>query len=136
MKKTIFSILCLLTLSTNAFSDTSVQVLQRGTGPKTNNKDELLINYQLWLFDAGKPENKGKLVEKNLKPDQPTHLFLDKNKMIHGLYESLVDQFSGSRLEVTVPPEMAYGAKKEGEIPANSTLIYQVEILAIVPTKL
>ncbi len=133
MKKTILSILCLLTLSTNASLPLSVEVLKSGTGPKAADSDELLINYHLWIFDSRKPENKGNLVEKNIKRDQPAKLFLKKDKIINGLYEALIGQTTDTRLKVIVPAAQAYGAKKEGEIPANSDLIYEIEILSIIP---
>ncbi|MDZ4663141.1 MAG: FKBP-type peptidyl-prolyl cis-trans isomerase [Pseudomonadota bacterium] len=135
MKKTILSILCLLTLSANAYSDTSVEVLQRGTGPKANNADQLLINYHLWLFDSNKADGKGKLVEKNTNRGQPSRLLLKKEKIIAGLYTALLNQETGSKLKIVVPPELAYGPKKEGEIPANATLVYEMEILLVMPQK-
>lgn len=135
MKKTILSILCLLTLSTNVSANALVEILERGTGPKSQDGVELLINYQLWLQDSTKAEGKGKLVEKNTSRENPSRIALKKDKIIAGLYSALNEQEIGSRLKVTVPPELGYGKKKEGEIPANSTLIYEIEIRSIATQK-
>lgn len=133
MKKTILSILCSLTLSTNAYSDTSVEVLQRGTGPKVRDADHVLINYHLWLLDTKMPGEKGRIVEKNTNRELASRLLLKKDKIIPGLYAALIDQNVGSHLKIVIPPELAYGKKKEGEIPPNSTLIYELELLSSTP---
>ncbi len=41
----------------------------------------------------------------------------------------------GEKKTLVVPPEKGYGENAVGPIPANSTLIFEVEVLAINPTQ-
>jgi FKBP-type peptidyl-prolyl cis-trans isomerase len=51
--------------------------------------------------------------------------------VIPGLREALKLMPVGSKWQLFVPPELAYGAQGSGRIPANSTLIFEVELLAV-----
>ena len=41
----------------------------------------------------------------------------------------------GSKFKFTIPSELAYGERDVGPIPANSVLVFEVELLGIVPTE-
>ncbi|MEE9493912.1 MAG: FKBP-type peptidyl-prolyl cis-trans isomerase [Gammaproteobacteria bacterium] len=54
------------------------------------------------------------------------------DEVIHGLTEALQLMSVGSRWKLFMPPSLAYGSRSTGlNIPPNSTLIYEIELLAI-----
>ena len=44
--------------------------------------------------------------------------------------KGLVGQTVGSQVLLVIPPDQAYGDKEQGSIPANSTLVFVIDILA------
>jgi peptidylprolyl isomerase len=50
--------------------------------------------------------------------------------LITGWQQGLAGQTVGSQVLLIVPPDLGYGANDNGSIPANSTLIFVVDILA------
>jgi hypothetical protein len=56
-------------------------------------------------------------------------VFIDR--VIEGWNEIIGLMRVGTRLRVVVPPELGYGATSNGKIPANSTLIFDMELLGV-----
>lgn len=50
--------------------------------------------------------------------------------MIAGWKQGLAGHTVGSQVLLVVPPDLGYGNKDSGKIPANSTLVFVVDILA------
>ena len=53
------------------------------------------------------------------------------NGVIKGWQEALMLMPVGSKWEIVIPSELGYGDRLGGKIPANSTLIFEVELLGI-----
>jgi FKBP-type peptidyl-prolyl cis-trans isomerase len=51
-------------------------------------------------------------------------------QVIPGWDQGLVGQTVGSRVLLSIPSNLAYGAKGQGPIPANAPLVFVVDILA------
>ena len=80
------------------------------------------VNYRGYLLD-------GTLVDSSYGRKKPFSFRLGKGKVIRG-WEGIVPGMTlGQRVIVRVPAEYAYGDKKVGKIPANSALVFYMELV-------
>lgn len=98
-----------------------VQPLIKGTGDEVTADQTLTVNYSLFLWD-------GTPVESSFDSGEPATFAL--NAVIPGWTEGLAGQTVGSQVLLVVPPDKGYGDQASESIPANSTLIFVVDILA------
>ncbi|NUK03176.1 FKBP-type peptidyl-prolyl cis-trans isomerase [Streptomyces lunaelactis] len=101
-----------------------VEVISKGDGATTKKGDALQVNYlgQTWVSD--------KPFDNSFDKKQPLDLTLGAGSVIPGWEKGLEGQKVGSRVEMSIPPELGYGDQAKGEeIPANSTLVFVVDIL-------
>jgi FKBP-type peptidyl-prolyl cis-trans isomerase len=92
--------------------------------------DMLFVNYR------GRLEN-GKEFDSSYNRGQPFKLGkLGSGQVIKGWDEGLVGMTVGEKRQLIVPPALGYGDKPQGSnIPANSTLIFDVELVGLVRLK-
>lgn len=101
------------------------KILTTGTGPKPTATDSVVCNYRGTLID-------GTEFDSSYKRGQPATFPV--NGVIKGWTEALQLMPVGSKWQLFVPPDLAYGARGAGnEIGPNSTLIFEVELQSIKP---
>ena len=71
---------------------------------------------------------KGLKVNSSWDRGQPSDFSLDQ--VVKGWQQGLAGQTVGSQVLLVIPPDLGYGSQKQQSIPANSTLIFVVDILA------
>lgn len=99
------------------------KVLTAGAGPKPAADDTVVCNYRGTLID-------GKEFDSSYKRGQPTSF--EVNRVIKGWTEALQLMPVGSKWQLFVPPDLAYGARGAGQdIGPNATLIFEVELISI-----
>ena len=98
------------------------EVLTAAEGPKPVAADTVTTHYHGTLID-------GTVFDSSYERGEPASFPL--NGVISGWTEGLQLMAVGSKYRLFVPPELAYGGQDRGPIPANSTLIFDVELLAI-----
>lgn len=86
--------------------------------------DEVTVNYRGKLID-------GTEFDSSYSRGKPATF--PANGVIKGWQEALVLMHPGAHWELFVPPELAYGPSPRPGIPANSALIFDVEVLSAAP---
>ncbi len=100
--------------------------LTDGTGTVAKAGDTVDVHYTGWLEDGTK-------FDSSVDRDQPFRFGLGDGMVIKGWDEGVAGMAVGGKRKLTIPSELGYGARAVGGvIPANSTLIFEVEVLGIV----
>src|SRR5579863_7252527 len=105
-------------------SGLKVAVLSEGQGATATKGATVKVRYTGWLPDGTKfdsSEDKG----------QPFELKLGSGQVIQGWEEALAGMKPGEKRQVVIPPNLAYGSRQVGNIPPNSTLIFNIEVLSV-----
>lgn len=99
------------------------KIITAGTGPKPTETDSVVCNYRGTLLD-------GTEFDSSYKRGQPATFPV--NGVIKGWTEALQLMPVGSKWQLFVPPDLAYGARGAGgEIGPNATLLFEVELVSI-----
>jgi FKBP-type peptidyl-prolyl cis-trans isomerase FkpA/FKBP-type peptidyl-prolyl cis-trans isomerase FklB len=103
------------------------QVVKEGTG-KTPTKDDIIKAHYKGTLTTGEQ------FDSSYDRGQPAEFPV--SGVIPGWTEALQLMKVGSKFKLWIPPELAYGPAARPGIPANSVLVFEVELLDIVkPTK-
>ena len=106
-------------------SGVQYKVLKAGTGPKPTLADTVVAQYEGRLLD-------GKVFDSSYKRGEPATIPL--SRVIKGWQEVLPKMAVGSKWEVYIPSELAYGDREAGGvIGPDSTLIFKIELVSIKP---
>ena len=99
------------------------KILQAGTGPKPTATDSVVCNYRGTLID-------GKEFDSSYKRGQPATFPV--SGVIKGWTEALQLMPVGSKWQLFIPSDLAYGPRGQGrDIGPNAALIFEVELLSI-----
>lgn len=102
-----------------------IEDLNIGTGREAQAGQTVSVHYTGWLtngdkFDSSKDRN------------VPFPFALGRGQVIQGWDKGVVGMKVGGKRKLTVPPDMAYGARGfPPVIPPNSTLVFEVQLLEI-----
>ncbi len=97
----------------------------RGDAPKAG--QTIVVHYTGWL------EADGTKFDSSLDRGQPFEFTIGEGQVIGGWDEGLATMQVGGKRRLIIPPDLAYGESGAGggAIPANATLIFDVELLDI-----
>lgn len=105
---------------------TSLQIVDTvvGTGAEARTGDIVTVNYigvlpNGTVFDASQAHGK------------PFTFTLGAGQVIRGWEQGIPGMKVGGTRIVAIPPELGYGAQSIGQIPANASLIFQVELVSV-----
>jgi FKBP-type peptidyl-prolyl cis-trans isomerase FklB len=98
------------------------KVLAEGKGKSPKATDDVTVNYRGTLVDG---------TEFGSSYSQGKPLTLKVNGVIRGWSEALQMMKEGSKWQLFIPPDLAYGGRSMGRIPPNSTLVLDVELVSV-----
>ena len=110
----------------NNKSEVKIDILQEGSGDGAQNGDSLKVHYTGTLEDGTK-------FDSSLDRGEPFIFTLGANQVIKGWDKGLLGIKVGEKRRLTIPSELGYGetGAANGKIPANATLIFEIEALEI-----
>lgn len=112
---------------TETTSGLQYKILTPASGPHPTDADVAMVNYDGKLLD-------GTTFDKSIQP-MPMRL----SGVVPGFSEALKLMAKGEKLRVWIPPRLAYGAEDQSDsdgkvvIPANSTLMFDIELVDVRP---
>ncbi|WIA57557.1 FKBP-type peptidyl-prolyl cis-trans isomerase [Sphingobium sp. WTD-1] len=91
------------------------QVLEEGSGPSPTTADVALVGYKGTLLD-------GTVFDENPQTPMPV------DGVVPGFSEGLQKMKKGGKYRLWIPPQLGYGEQAAGPIPANSVLVFDVQL--------
>jgi len=98
------------------------KIIKEGNGAVPTDSSKVKVNYKGTLID-------GTQFDSSYDRKEPTTF--RANQVIKGWTEALTMMPVGSKWELYIPQELAYGAREAGQIKPFSTLIFEVELVGI-----
>ena len=97
---------------------------QEGEGSEVKEGDTVVMNYKGTLED-------GTQFDSSYDRGEPFETQIGVGQVIKGWDMGIPGMKVGGKRKLTIPADLAYGDRAVGNIPANSTLIFEVELLEI-----
>jgi len=107
-------------------TETKIAELKQGDGPTVGSGDFVIVQYR------GVTWADGKEFDSSWKRGAPAQF--QTTGVVTGFKKALEGQKVGSQVLVVIPPADGYGAQASGAIPANSTLVFVIDILGTLPS--
>lgn len=101
-----------------------IEDLQVGQGVEVKQGDNITVNYAGTLTDGTK-------FDSSYDRNEPFTTQIGVGKVIPGWDQGMIGMKKGGKRKLTIPSDLAYGAQAAGQIPPNSTLIFEIEMLGI-----
>ena len=100
-----------------------------GSGDTAAAGKKVTVHYTGWLSEQGA---RGRKFDSSKDRGEPFAFPLGRGQVIQGWDQGVAGMKVGGKRELTIPPELGYGARGAGGvIPPNATLIFEVELLEV-----
>lgn len=94
--------------------------VKEGKGDAVKEGGTVTAHYTLWLTN-------GKMIQSSKESDKPFTAPL--GNLIKGWQTGMPGMKPGGIRRFVLPPELAYGSQDKGDIPPNSTLVFEIELI-------
>ena len=98
------------------------KIIKEGEGPSPLKTSKVKAHYKGTLMD-------GTVFDSSYERGEP--ITFGVNQVIKGWQEALVLMKPGAKWMLYIPPYLGYGERNSGPIPANSLLIFEIELISI-----
>ena len=98
--------------------------IERGTGAIAQAGDRVRVHYEGRLPD-------GTQFDSSRDRGEPFSFVLGQGRVIAGWEEGVQGMREGGKRILVIPPDLAYGDRVVGLIPAGSTLVFTIELLSV-----
>ncbi|MCW7472462.1 peptidylprolyl isomerase [Leptospira levettii] len=123
--KQLFLTLSLFLFATGLSADELlIQDTKQGLGKEAIRGTTVVVHY------TGKLTN-GKVFDSSVDRGEPFSFQLGQGQVIQGWERGIVGMKEGGKRKLTIPPKFGYGDRAVGPIPANSTLVFDVELIKV-----
>ncbi len=122
MKHMFAALVAFLFAGTAQAAGLKIEDIKIGTGQEAATGMTVEVHYTGWLTNGDK-------FDSSLDRGRPFSFGLGLRQVIKGWDQGVVGMKEGGKRRLTIPPELGYGSREMGPIPANSTLIFEVELL-------
>lgn len=109
----------------------SYEIIKTGKGVQPQPGQTVTVHYTGHLLEG--KDTVGKFFDSSKKRNQPFRFTLGRGQVIKGWDQALSMMHVGDIWLVSLPPHLGYGSQNVGGglIPANSTLLFEIELLAV-----
>lgn len=118
-------------IATPAVAELQKVELVVGTGDAVAAGQTAVVHYTGWVYDPAFEGNKGNQFDSSRTRGVPFRFEVGGGNVIKGWDEGVVGMQVGGQRRLVVPPNLGYGSRRAGPIPRNSTLLFEIELLAI-----
>lgn len=109
--------------NTDAPNELRISQLLKGAGEIVKSGDNVTMHYSGFLWTGGTK------FDSSWDKGTPAQFEVSPGMLIDGFLSAVVGQPVGSRVVVVIPPALGYGEQASATIPANSTLVFVIDIL-------
>lgn len=109
---------------TRVGSGVYIKDLVVGPGAEVAVGRTMQVRYRLWLSN-------GTAIEDNLAPKPTFPLVLGQRRVIAGWEQGIPGMKVGGKRLMAIPPSLGYGPEPYGQIPGNSVLVFEVEVVSM-----
>jgi FKBP-type peptidyl-prolyl cis-trans isomerase len=107
--------------------------LKEGDGKTVAVRSPTIVQYTGWLYDPCAPDHKGEMFDTSQGRSTPFGFIVGAGRVIKGWDEGVMGMKEHGKRLLVIPPDKGYGERGAGgKIPPNATLVFEVEVLAIV----
>ena len=101
-----------------------IETINKGTGELCQTDQTATVHY------TGSLKSNGHVFDSSVPRGEPFNFKIGDFRVIKCWEQAIVQLHVGDKVDITCPAETAYGQRDMGEIPANSDLKFNVEVLS------